>query len=286
MSYDERGRRATAVFFGDRLLPSPSFAGIDIPSPSVSFTEPGEGVSGRIGVEEVYVGRSSWVSSQLGIRNPDVQAAGEATGSTTVWVGSSIDGLLGSLVFSDTLRPDAAEVVRHLYQKGKRVVILSGDDESVARSVALEAGIRVEDVYGRVRPEGKADFVSQLRTENGLVAMVGDGVNDAVALSAADVGIAMGGGSDAAGAASSVVLMGDRLTQVVEAINLGEDTFAKIKQNLALAVAYNVIGIPIAAGALLPAYGVALSPTFAAGMMACSSIIVVTNSLLLRQSKR
>lgn len=250
------------------------------------MTEPGDGVYGRVGDEDVYVGRLSWVTSHLHghhLAVPSVDA--EPNGSTTVWIGSSTAGLVGSLAFADTLRPDAQEVVRELHEAGKRVVMLSGDDESVARAVALEAGIRLEDTYGRIKPEEKARFVSQLR-ESGSVAMVGDGVNDAIALSAADVGVAMGGGSDAAGAASSVVLMGDRLGQVLEAINLGEATFRKIKQNLGLAVAYNIVGIPIAAGALLPAYGIALSPTVAAGMMACSSIVVVANSLLLRQPNK
>ena len=240
---------------------------------------------GRIGDEEVFVGRLSWVNEQLaslGAQGQVPSAVPETSGSTTVWIGSTVDGLLGNLVFADSLRADAREVVRRLYQAGKRVIVLSGDDESVAQAVALEAGINPEDVYGRIRPEQKAAFVSQLRGA-GSVAMVGDGVNDAVALSAADVGIAMGGGSDAAGAAASVVLMGDRLGQVCEAIELGEATLRKIKQNLLLAVAYNSVGIPIAAGALLPAYGIALSPTVAAGMMACSSIVVVTNSLFLRQ---
>lgn len=260
-------------------------AGLAIPAASSAITEPGEGVYGRVGDEDVYVGRLSWVTSHLKAAHPylDVQAIeSEPSGSTIVWVGSSRAGLVGSLSFADTLRADAQELVRYLYQAGKRVIMLSGDDESVARTVGMEAGIRLEDVHGRIKPEEKALFVSQLR-ESGVVAMIGDGINDTVALSAADVGIAMGGGSDAAGAASSVVLMGNSLRQVSEAINLGEETFRKIKQNLVLAVAYNIIGIPLAAGILLPSYGVALSPTVAAGMMACSSIVVVTNSMFLRQ---
>ena len=189
------------------------------------------------------------------------------------------------MTFTDTLRSDAREVVASLQQSGKRVILLSGDDEAVARQIGSDVGIAPADAHGRMRPEQKATFITDLRASGASVAMVGDGVNDAVALSAADVGVAMGGGADAAGEAASVVLMGNRLSQLLEGLHLGEATLAKIKQNLGLAVVYNVIGIPIAAGALLPAYGIALSPAAAATAMACSSVCVVMNSLLLRRAK-
>ncbi len=250
-----------------------------MPSASNSYTEPGEGVFAVVEGQDVYVGRRSWVESCVG----DVSSLPSSSGkSTTVWVGVKGRGIAGKLEFSDTLREDAKQVVKDLTGSGKQVVLLSGDDEAVARSAALEAGIDLSNVYGRVKPEGKAKFVTQLRENGASVAMIGDGVNDAVALSAADVGIAMGGGTDAAGAAADVVLMGDRLGQAVEALRLGGATLDKIKQNLGLAVIYNVVGIPLAAGVLLPSHGIALTPTVAAGMMACSSIVVVANSLLLR----
>jgi P-type E1-E2 ATPase len=253
--------------------------GLILPSASNSYTEPGEGVFAVVEGQDVYVGRRSWVESCVG----DVSSLPSSSGkSTTVWVGVKGRGIAGKLEFSDTLREDAKQVVKDLTGSGKQVVLLSGDDEAVARSAALEAGIDLSNVYGRVKPEGKAKFVTQLRENGASVAMIGDGVNDAVALSAADVGIAMGGGTDAAGAAADVVLMGDRLGQAVEALRLGGATLDKIKQNLGLAVIYNVVGIPLAAGVLLPSHGIALTPTVAAGMMACSSIVVVANSLLLR----
>lgn len=235
---------------------------------------------GIVDGKEIYVGRRSWVKESVG----EAFAVPESSAGhgTTVWVGVKGQGIAGKLEFSDSLRAEAKQVVADLTSSGKKVIILSGDEEPVARSVGLEAGVDLGNVYGGIRPEGKAAFVSQLRDAGAQVAMVGDGVNDAVALSAADVGIAMGGGTDAAGAAADVVLMGDRLAQVVDALNLGQATLDKIKQNLGLAVIYNAFGIPIAAGALLPHYGVALTPTVAAGMMACSSIAVVTNSLFLR----
>ena len=249
-----------------------------MPSALRSYTEPGEGVFGVVEGNEVFVGRRSWVESSLG-ESPAQNTAGHMT---TVWVGVKGRGMVGKLEFSDTLRDDAKRVVKDLVSSGKQVILLSGDDETVAKSTALQAGIDGSNAYGRIRPEEKATFVSQLREKGACVAMVGDGVNDAVALSAADVGIAMGGGTDAAGAAADVVLMGDRLGQALDALKLGEATLDKIKQNLGLAVIYNVLGIPIAAGALLPSYGIALTPTVAGGMMAISSIVVVTNSLLLR----
>lgn len=251
-----------------------------MPAALRSYTEPGEGVFGLVEGEEVFVGRRSWVERSLG-KVATIPRSAPAH-MTTVWVGVKGRGMAGKLEFSDTLREEAKRVVKDLQMSGKQVIVLSGDDETVAKSTAVLAGIRAENAYGRIRPEEKAAFVSRLRDSGACVAMVGDGVNDAVALSAADVGIAMGGGTDAAGAAADVVLMGDRLGQALDALKLGEATLDKIKQNLGLAVVYNVLGIPIAAGALLPSYGIALTPTVAAGMMAVSSIVVVTNSLLLR----
>ena len=148
--------------------------------------------------------------------------------------------------------------------------------------MAHQAGILADNAWGGIDPKQKGVIIKKLQQRYGVEAMVGDGVNDAPALAAADVGVAMSGGMDAAGEAASVVLMGDRLGQVLEAIDLGRSTYGKIKQNLAWALVYNLIGIPLAAGALLPHFGIALSPSVAGGMMAFSSLAVVTNSLLLR----
>lgn len=249
-----------------------------------SYTEPGEGVYGNVEGKEVFVGQRSWVETSVGTSASIAQESldNHAGPVTSVWIGVKEHGVVGKLEFSDSLRDDAKAVIKELRSSGKRVVILSGDATSVTRAAAEEAGVELSNVFARVKPEGKAALVSKLRAEGAHVAMIGDGVNDAVALSAADVGIAMGGGTDAAGAAADVVLMGDRLGQALEAINLGQATLNKIKQNLGLAVIYNAIGIPVAGGALLPSYGIALTPTVAAGMMACSSIAVVMNSLFLR----
>jgi len=287
-----------------------------------AFTVPGYGVTAIVdGSNRVAVGTRDWVATQVGpgqgwgwgsndnnsSSDDDVVASSfehpsssssstsynnnnnidKGLQETEIWVGSEKHGgVMGRLTLVDSLRPDAAAMVDTLKKDMgiKRVLVLSGDQLKATQSAAAAAGIPPEDVYAGVNPEGKANFVRKLREQEGaVVAMVGDGVNDAVALSAANVGIAMGGGTDAAGEAASVVLPGDKLRQVPEALELGRLALGKIKQNLALAVAYNSIGIPLAAGALLPGWGIALSPTVAATMMAGSSIAVVTNSLLLRR---
>ena len=160
--------------------------------------------------------------------------------------------------------------------------LLAGDTQDAVTVIAQQAGIDPSSAWGGVSPQQKGVIIKQLQQQSGIIAMVGDGVNDAPALAAADVGIALSGGMDAAGEAASVVLMGDRLGQVLEAIDLGRATYGKIKQNLAWALMYNLIGIPLAAGVLLPQFGIALSPSVAGGMMAFSSLAVVSNSLLLR----
>ena len=158
----------------------------------------------------------------------------------------------------------------------------TGDTQEAVTVIAQQAGVDPTRAWGGVTPQQKGVVIQQLQEQSGVVAMVGDGVNDAPALAAADVGIAMSGGMDAAGEAASVVLMGDRLGQVLEAVDLGRAAYGKIKQNLVWALVYNLIGIPLAAGVLLPHFGIALSPSVAGGMMAFSSLAVVSNSLLLR----
>jgi P-type E1-E2 ATPase len=190
--------------------------------------------------------------------------------------------MVGKIELSDTLRTEAKAILSFLKGRGKHIYLLSGDDPSIAHNVGLLAGVEEANIFGGRRPEEKARFVEELKSNGHTVAMVGDGINDTIALGTADVGVAMGKGADAAGSAADVILLGDNLNQLKEAIMIGDNTMAKIRQNLGLALVYNILGIPIAAGILLPEYGIMLSPTFAGAMMACSSIVVVSNSLLLK----
>lgn len=233
--------------------------------------------------KQYYIGNMTWIQSKTGkMHVPDNLSSTPAGDCTTVWVGIEGAGIIGRIALNDTLREDVQDVVRRLDIMGMKTVLLSGDDQPIVQRMADGAGIK--EAYGGIKPEEKASFISRLQAENKCVAMVGDGVNDSIALSAADVGIALRSGTDAAGEAADVVLMGDRLSQVLDAIHLGRETLKKIKQNLGLAVIYNTFGIPVAAGALIPSFGIALSPAVAAGMMALSSIGVVGNSLFLRQT--
>ncbi|GBF96439.1 copper-transporting ATPase chloroplastic [Raphidocelis subcapitata] len=259
------------------------------PPPVVgAATHPGDGASAEVDGARVLVGRPGWVLPQLAPGDADAAAAllaapqrgGEE--KQTVVVVARAGRLLGVLGFKDELRPDAASTVAALRRMGIRVQLLSGDDEGTARAVAARAGIEAADARGGMSPADKLEAIRALQASGARVAMVGDGVNDAPALAAADAGIALKGGLDAAGEAAAVVLMGDRLSQVVDCIDLGRATLSKIRQNLVWALCYNLVGIPLAAGALLPTLGVALSPSAAGGMMAFSSVAVVGNSLLLR----
>jgi len=159
--------------------------------------------------------------------------------------------------------------------------MLTGDQSDTAIAIAQMLDISPADALANIRPDGKADAIAQLQAQGHAVAMVGDGINDAPALAQANVGIALHSGTDVATETAGIILMRDRLLDVVEAIHLSRATFNKIRQNLFWAFAYNLIGIPLAAGLLLPSYGILLSPAAAGAMMAFSSVSVVTNSLLL-----
>jgi P-type Cu2+ transporter len=192
-------------------------------------------------------------------------------------------GLIG---VTDRLREDAIETVERLQERGSRVVLLTGDRQPVADLIAKQLGI--VDVYAEVLPQDKAQVIQSLQTSvdrhpQAKLAMVGDGINDAPALAQADIGIAMNAGTDVAIEVADIILMRDRLVDVIDAIELSQATITKIRQNLFWAVVYNSIGIPAAAGVLYWfGWGAMLSPSAAGAMMALSSVSVVTNSLLLR----
>jgi Cu+-exporting ATPase len=188
--------------------------------------------------------------------------------------------LVGAFAIADTIRDTSAEAVTAMKSLGLRVVMVSGDRAAAAQTIAAGAGI--QDVLAGVPPAGKVDEIRRLQAE-GPVGMVGDGVNDAPALAAADVGFAMGGGTDVAIHAADVTLMRSDLRLAHATLRLARAALAVMKQNLFWAFAYNVIAIPIAAGALYPWFGILLSPTVASAAMALSSVSVVANSLRLRR---
>jgi len=188
--------------------------------------------------------------------------------------------LLGWIEFSDLIRNTSSTAVKRAEQLGLEVIMLTGDNTSSANAVAENVGIT--NVIANVKPDEKAAQVERLQQDGRKVIMIGDGINDAAALSVADVGIAMGAGSDIALDAADFVLIRDDLIDAISSVELGYATMRRVRTNLAWAFSYNTIGIPLAMGLLLPFTGFLLPPAFAAAAMALSSISVVTNSIILR----
>jgi Cu2+-exporting ATPase len=246
-------------------------------------TEPGFGVSALVEGRRVFAGNAQWMSQQ-GVAVA-TQLSESMEGKTAVYVASG-GVLLGVIGLKDTLRPDAKAAVERLRGMGLRVMMLTGDTASAAAAAAQQLDLTAADVLAQVRPEGKARAIATLQAQGCKVAVVGDGINDAPALAQADVGIGLHCGTDVAVETAQIVLMRNALMDVVESIELGRATFNKIRQNLFWAFGYNTLGIPVAAGILLPATGILLSPAAAGAFMAFSSVSVVTNSLFLRRGFR
>jgi P-type Cu+ transporter len=196
---------------------------------------------------------------------------------------AAIDGELAAVVaVADPIKPTAAEAVRQLREFRLEPVMVTGDHQRTAEAIARQAGIQT--VVAGVLPAGKLEEIKRRQAAGEVVAMIGDGINDAPALAQADVGIAIGAGTDVAVEASDITLMRDDLRGVPAAIRLSRQTMRVMRQNLFWAFVYNVIGIPVAAGVLYPAFGIMLSPILASAAMAFSSVSVVTNSLRLRRT--
>lgn len=247
------------------------------------YTEPGFGVSALVEGQRVFAGNAEWMSEQ-GVA-VTAELLESCKGKTAVYVASG-GVLLGVIGLKDTLRPDAKATVDRLRGMGLRVMMLTGDTASAAAATAQQLGLAAADVLAEVRPDGKARAIASLQAQGCKVAVVGDGINDAPALAQADVGIGLHCGTDVAVETAKIVLMRNALMDVVESIDLGRATFNKIRQNLFWAFGYNTLGIPVAAGLLLPATGILLTPAAAGAFMAFSSVSVVTNSLLLRRKFR
>lgn len=203
-------------------------------------------------------------------------------GKTAIFIALG-DRLVGLLAVSDVLRKDAADVVAHLQQRELMVKMVTGDRQEVAAAIAAQLNLSADQVIAEVSPQEKVEAVRSLQDQGHTVALIGDGINDAPALAQADVGISLNSGTDIAMETADVILMRDQLSGLLETLTLSRATFNKIRQNLAWAFAYNLVGIPLAAGILLPTAGFSLSPAAAGGLMAFSSVTVVLNSLLLRR---
>ena len=249
---------------------------------ATGFASPaGRGVRAIVAGRPVLVGSARFLDEHGVAAGPLSEAvdAMRAAGATAVMV--AVAGrLAGALGIADEIRPDSAAVVRALKAAGLRVVMLTGDNAATARAVAGPLGI--DEVEADVLPEAKAAAIRRLKAEGRVVAMAGDGVNDAPALALADVGIAMGTGTDVAMQSAGVTLLGGDLAGLLRARKLSRATMGNIRQNLAFAFLYNGIGIPVAAGMLYPAFGLLLSPMLAAAAMALSSVSVIGNALRLR----
>ncbi|MBA4181746.1 MAG: copper-translocating P-type ATPase [Anaerolinea sp.] len=258
-------------------------AGIhDLPPYEEAENVPGFGTVGTVGGRRVAVGNLDLLRREdidIARIEPEVERAASA-GRSIVAVG--VDGrAVGLAAIADVIRPSAAPSVAGLRRLGIEVTLLTGDNEGTARAVAAQAGIH--RVFANVKPADKANYVRQLQAEGKKVAMVGDGINDAPALAAANIGIAIGAGTDVAIETASVVLMRSDPADILKAIDLSRATVRKMKQNLFWASIYNVLAIPIAGGVLYNATGLELRPEFAALLMSLSSIIVATNAVLLKR---
>jgi Cu+-exporting ATPase len=239
-------------------------------------------VRGQIGGRAVALGNRAMMQ-EMGLDTGTAEAQADALraeGKTAMFI--AVDGALAGIVaVADPIKESTAQAIKELHAQGLRVIMATGDNERTAQAVAGKLGI--DEVRAGVLPEAKKDLIDQLRRDGHKIAMAGDGVNDAPALAAADVGIAMGTGADVAMESAGITLLGGDLMGIVRARKLARATLRNIKQNLFFAFAYNALGVPIAAGLLYPVTGLLLSPMIAAAAMSLSSVSVITNALRLRR---
>ena len=250
--------------------------------PATDFNSPtGKGAVARVDGKTVHIGNAAYLLENgidTGRDATEVDAL-RKEGATAIFV--AVDGrVVGAIGIADPVKPSSADVVAKLKSLGVRVVMLTGDNLTTAEAIARR--LKIDEVEAEVLPERKSEVVRRIKSEGRVVAMAGDGVNDAPALAAADVGIAMGTGTDIAIEAASVTLVKGDLAGILKARRLSEATMRNIRQNLVFAFIYNAAGVPIAAGVLYPVFGLLLSPVVAAAAMALSSVSVITNALRLR----
>ena len=255
--------------------------GTDVPEADSFESVTGKGVTGRVDGHDVAIGNRRLLED-LGIAVDDLARQADALraeGQTVILV--AIDGgPAGLLGVADPVKDTTPEAIRELHADGLRIVMLTGDNRATADAVAKKLGL--DEVVAEVLPEQKAHSIERLQSEGRLVAMAGDGINDAPALAQAEVGVAMGTGTDVAMESAGVTLVKGDLRGIARARCLSRATMQNIKQNLFFAFVYNALGVPVAAGILYPVFGLLLSPMIAAAAMSVSSVSVVGNALRLR----
>jgi Cu+-exporting ATPase len=242
----------------------------------------GKGVIGTVGGRSVAIGNGKLMEGRATITDRIGERADElrADGATVMFV--AIEGLIvGLLGVADPIKESTPEAIRQLHREGIRIVMLTGDNRTTAKAVAHQ--LDIDELNAEVLPDQKAEVVKHLQSEGSVVAMAGDGINDAPALAQADVGIAMGTGTDVAMESAGVTLIKGDLRGIVRARQLSRATMRNIRENLFFAFAYNSLGVPIAAGVLYPVFGLLLSPMIAAAAMSFSSVSVIGNALRLRR---
>ena len=267
---------------GEAIVNKAKEMGVDLLEPEDFQAVPGHGIMAKIDKRNVCLGNSNFMDDKnINIAEFVLIAdrlSGE--GKTPMFVASE-GNVLGVIAVADTLKENSVDAVKALHKLGLEVVMITGDNKRTAEAIALKAGI--DRVFAEVMPEDKAHNIRKLQEDGRTVAMVGDGINDAPALAQADIGIAIGTGTDVALEASDITLVGGDLRGVVASIALSRATVRNIKQNLFWAFAYNIILIPVAAGALFPFFGILMNPMLAAAAMGLSSVTVVTNALRLKR---
>lgn len=269
---------------GEAIINAARQRKIEMVDPMAFAAVPGHGIEGIVDGKKVLLGndrlmRERGIDVALLKHNYD----NIATEGKTPMLLAVDNRIFGTIAVADTLKPDAAAAVKSLERKGYEVVMITGDNRYTATAIAAQAGIK--NVIAEVLPHEKAAEIKQLQTKGKVVAMVGDGINDAVALAQADTGIALGSGTDIAMETSDITLLSDDLSGVAKSIKLSKRTMSTIRWNLFWAFIYNIVGIPIAAGVLYPFTGWLLNPMIASAAMAFSSVFVVTNSLRLKRAK-
>ena len=284
LKYTASAEKASEHPLGEAIIKRALELGIDLESPKDFMAIEGHGLEANVDGKVVFIGNKKLMDSRkIGVDELEKKAETfAAEGKTPIYV--SLDGHLAGLVaVADTLKDNSVAAVKKLESLGLKVIMLTGDNKKTAHAIAFTAGIK--NVIPEVLPEDKVLEIKKLQAEGKKVAMVGDGINDAPALAQANVGIAIGSGTDVAIEASDITLIKGDLMGVVAAIELSKRTIRVIKQNLFWAFFYNTAGIPIAAGILFPFFGILLNPIFASAAMAFSSVTVVSNSLRLGRMK-